>query len=308
MSALVFCAVVYLLTYYLSSLSQQLTSDKGKNGHIDTATYTEHTLVLYAFYESEERKANLQFFIDFAIKKNNSNIDYVIIANGFSCTVEIPTMYNIYVIRRENTGFDACAWKQALAKMKKEKGRYWYNYVFFLNASVRGPFLPGYAEDQNWISLFTKYLTNDIKLVGTSIFCPDPRSPNKTLHLQSMFLATDQAGLTIVEPILQCGHNKEFAINNVEMKLTQAFLKNGYNIASLLKRWQGHDFRDKAKTQEMCEHDITGKPHGDPYFHNLYFSNVDISPFEVIFFKTNRGVNDDLVKAYTKMMYEKMQN
>ncbi|CAH1777928.1 unnamed protein product, partial [Owenia fusiformis] len=308
----VFRALVYEESAQTSWFTQR-TATEGTNGHVASggtsdAAAVERILVLYAYFESPERKANLQFFLDFAIK-DTKNIDYVIIANGFTCTADIPTQDNVHVIKRENNGFDACAWKQGLEKMKREKGENWYKYVFFMNASVRGPFLPTYLADQDWTSLFTKHLSEDIKLVGTSICCPHPRYPKNKLHLQSMFLLTDLAGLRIVEPMLQCGYtDKQSVIDNVEVKLSQAFIEAGYNIASMLKRWEGHDFRDEETTRKMCKHDIKGKRYGDPYFQNLYFSNINISPFEVIFFKTNRRVNNDLVNAYTQMMYEQIKN
>ncbi|CAH1777920.1 unnamed protein product, partial [Owenia fusiformis] len=311
----VFRALVYEESAQTSWFTQR-TATKGINGHAASngtsdATAVERTLVLFAYFESPERKVNLQFFLDFAIKNDtkNTDIDYVIIANGFTCTADIPTQDNVHLIKRENTGFDACAWKQGLEKMKKEKGENWYKYVFFMNSSVRGPFLPTYVADQDWTSLFTKHLSEDIKLVGTSIYCPHPRYPTFKLHLQSMFLLTDLTGLRIVEPMLQCGYTqKKVVIINYETKLSDAFIKAGYNIASMLKRWEGHDFRDEETTRKMCKHDITATNTGDPYHQNNYYSKVNISPFEVIFFKTNRGVNNDILNAYTQMMYDRLAN
>ncbi|CAH1798198.1 unnamed protein product [Owenia fusiformis] len=267
----------------------------------------DRVLVIYAYSEIADkkqdiRKNNLQFFIDFAIngKHQSSDVDYVIVINGYTCTVDIPEYENTYVIVRENTGFDACAWKEALLQMKKLKGEYWYKFFVLLNASVRGPFIPPYANDKHWITYFTKYLNNETRLVGTSICC----SKIYPVHIQSMFLVTSISGLQILEEdVLRCYEDKQSVIDNIEIKMSQVLLKRGFNIASLLKQWEDHDFRDKKNTEEIC-HKYNKKMNGDPYYPNVYYNGIDISPFEVIFFKNNRAVNQKTHDAYTQMMLE----
>ncbi|CAH1798433.1 unnamed protein product, partial [Owenia fusiformis] len=266
----------------------------------------DRVLVIYAYTEISDwkhdiRKNNLQFFIDFAIngKHQGSDVDYVFVVNGYNNSIDIPAYNNTYVIVRENTGFDACAWKEALLQMKKLKGEYWYKFFVLLNASVRGPFIPPYANDKHWITYFTKYLNDDTKLVGTSICC----SKKHPVHLQSMFLVTSISGLRILEQdVLRCYKKKISVIENVEKKSSQVFLKRGFNIVSLLKQWEDHDFRDKNLTDEMCKKH--NKKKGDPYIPNTYYNNIDISPFEVIFFKNNKGANQKTHDAYTQMMLE----
>ncbi|CAH1778986.1 unnamed protein product [Owenia fusiformis] len=274
------------------------------------APASERILVVYAYseiaYDRYDSKSNLQFFIDFAIngKHHSYDVNYVIVVNGYNCTVNIPEQNNTYVIARPNSGFDACAWKVGLDYMRNKKGDKWYKYFVLLNASVRGPFIPPYANDKHWTTYFTKFLDSYVKLVGTSICC----SKIWPVHIQSMFLVTSQTGLALIEDLLKCGYRDKLAVTfNVEIKMSQAVLKKGFNIASLLKQWEDHDFRDKHRTDEMCSKHNT-KKNGDPYFEGAYYDGIDIHPFEVMFFKTNRGVNQRVQDIYSSMMQEWRQN
>jgi hypothetical protein len=50
-----------------------------------------------------------------------------------------------------------------------------YKYFIVLNSSLRGPFLPlSWPKSHlHWSEIFTSKLSDDIKLVGLSINCPD---------------------------------------------------------------------------------------------------------------------------------------
>jgi hypothetical protein len=106
----------------------------------------------YAYYEKDEMyKENLVYFL------NNGgildNIDYYIIING-ECTVNIPDLKNIIVIKKQNTGYDFGAWQHAIKKYMKLN---YYDYYIFLNSSIRGPIID---DNKIWLDEFLELLMN----------------------------------------------------------------------------------------------------------------------------------------------------
>ena len=116
---------------------------------------------IYAYYEkTDSYKSNLEYFLKNAIL---DNVDYYIIINGNS-TINIPSKFNIIVYKRPNIGFDFGAYSYAVSKINKI-----YDYYFFLNTSVCGPYLRN--NDKPWTSYFLDLFNKNLKtkLVGTTI-------------------------------------------------------------------------------------------------------------------------------------------
>jgi len=95
-------------------------------------------LLLYSYCEignnSELRKQNLNFFL-----KNGllDNVDYKFIISGHKLNILIPNTKNIEIIYRDNKGLDFGAYSEVLLNLNYDN----YDYFFFVNDSVRGPFL-----------------------------------------------------------------------------------------------------------------------------------------------------------------------
>ena len=173
-----------------------------------------------------------------------------------------------------------CGIKEVLARKGVR-----YKYFIFLNASVRGPFLPQYMRQRSWIQILTSCITTTEKLCGITINCL--RRYN-LLHLQSFLLTTDVAGLRVVRPLLQCHETKNDAIAHGEIAFSQAILKAGYNLASMMTYWSNHDFRNITSTMRKCK----ANPFvwaGDVMLPKRYFGMYP-NPFELMFVKTNRGL------------------
>ena len=72
-------------------------------------------LVVYAYFDEPWRAENLKFFINKVLLPEYATaqyeIDYIFVVNGFSLSVDIPQYSNVHIIKRENSGFDLCAWK-----------------------------------------------------------------------------------------------------------------------------------------------------------------------------------------------------
>ena len=224
---------------------------------------------MYAYYEkNDEYKENLIYFLQNGLLEY---VDYYIIING-ECTVDIPNLNNIKVLKRENKGFDFGAWSYCIKQLTKE-----YDYYVFLNTSVRGPYLS--EEDINnnvsWLDKFLVLFNNkDIKMVGTTIIIFNLKYYNSfynliynykeiyykdnnidiydeyLTHIQSMFFILNNEGLNY---LLSQNFFDEDRINNYndildiiinyEIRLTQLILKNNWNIGSILDIYKNIDFR-----------------------------------------------------------------
>jgi lipopolysaccharide biosynthesis protein len=259
-------------------------------------------LVCYAYHESKESRKNLNFFLKKGVSESK-NIDFIFIINGFSISIEIPKLSNIMVITRENTGYDFAAWSHALFSFDYSR----YNYFVFINSTVRGPFLPVWVpEDIHWTDYFISYLDEETKLVGTTINYYRGKP-----HVQSMVMVTDLKGLELgikhkifgPEPrVLDKGE----IVKQKEVGFSTLLLSHGYRIKSMLTAYSEVDFRiehsnkEKKVLKERYKNLMANSKHaGDPLFPKSYFG-VDIHPFEVIFFKTNRKANKDVLEKYTK--------
>ena len=246
---------------------------------------------LYAYYEKNESyKNNFEYFLNNGIL---DNVDYYIIINGDS-TVNIPQKKNIIIYNRENKGYDFGAWSYCVNKLNKI-----YDYYFFINTSVSGPYL--ISNDKPWTDYFIELFNNKIiKVVGTSIniYSLDNFN-NKKLkekykersvypHVQSMFFCIDNEYLNYLKLINffneeECNNytNINDIIYNKEFGLSLNALDNNWNINSILNELKNIDYIN-------IKSDINPTSwNGDPYFPNAYFGK-SINKNSVIFFKNNR--------------------
>lgn len=114
--------------------------------------------MLYAYAESENAKANLDYFLQ---KGLHGNADFVFILNGpTNASTSIPHLPNIRVIERANTCFDLGAIGQVLMENDLWKK---YKRLITLNASIRGPFFPIYSQ-ACWTDVFLSRITDKVKV------------------------------------------------------------------------------------------------------------------------------------------------
>ncbi len=262
------------------------------------SSYCSRTLVSYAYFEGSALNAkNLKFFLTVGVKEREDVVFIFVVKGTFSawipkglgpCSIEFPNYSNLLVVQAVNSAqchdFDSFA--IALANVDPND----YKYFVFINSSVRGPFLPSYLSGQDWVTLFTTQLTDDVKLVGTTVNC------FYRIHLQSMFLVTDIVGLSHFYNRFRCYETKTQMIFEGEVMISQDLLAAGFNIKPMMLAYKDVDFRKLSPDDPMCfpNHD----KFQDPYHEDAYFG-VSISPVEVVFFKTNRNVTVDLLERYT---------
>lgn len=251
---------------------------------------------IYAYYEKDELyKSNFDYFLKNGIF---NHIDYYIIING-ECTIDIPKNLNIIIFKRPNIGYDFGAYSYAISKLTIE-----YDYYFFLNTSVCGPYFKNNNKSKDWSTFFLDLFNNDLntKLVGTTInIFPNKIFENYNLdklygnkkfysHVQTMFFGLDKESLKYLKSINffnedECNNIKNIneIIAKKEFGLSQHILNNGWNINSILPKYRNLDYR-------MLKSNINkSSKYGDVYYKNAYFGK-SIDKYDVIFYKNNRNI------------------
>ncbi|KAL1858187.1 hypothetical protein Daus18300_010069 [Diaporthe australafricana] len=277
---------------------------------------SDRPLITYVYSESEEARRNLKFFIAHGL---HAAADFVFIFNGETDADSLlPDLPEIRTVRRDNTCYDLGSHGEVLLK-----DDLWRRYSRFIlmNASVRGPFLPTWADGLCWTERLLSKITYDVKLVGTSLNCwPTP-------HVQSMVWATDSEGLSLLlhppptsprhdewmetlfshaddfprpadykpsspnwveKGLSQCFANRQEAVQG-EIAATGIILGAGKKVDTLLTQYQTSQ-----------EHNVTAfcEPLGawDPQSEGNY-GGGSIHPFETMFIKTNRGLSPKLIES-----------
>jgi hypothetical protein len=260
---------------------------------------------IYAYYEKNNLyKENFIYFLKNGILEN---VDYYIIINDI-CTIDIPHKENIIIYTRKNKGYDFGAFSYAVNKINKKNKK--YDYYFFLNTSVCGPYLEN--NNKEWIYYFLDLFNKDVKIVGTSIniFTHNyfekynlTKLYNKTkpfTHIQTMFFCIDSEYYNYLNSInffnedeVNNAINISYIVAYKEFGLSQIALNNNWNINCILSKYKNIDYRTLNK-------DINNYSfNGDPYYEKSYFGN-DINKYEVIFYKNNRYTRPDKLKLFMK--------
>ena len=235
-------------------------------------------LVLFNYYETNNSKINLNFFIENGIFISNIVTFIIIIKDKLS--VNIPKFKNVIVKKTSNQGYDFGGWSDGLKLFNLNN----YDRFIFLNDTVRGPFLPSYLNKEDWVKYFTRFLNSKIKLTGSTINCTKSIKI-KNDHIQSMSFATDKIGLNLL--IKNNIFNKKLCqdifnqskwnfITQFEVRMSEIIMNEGYEIKSL------QFFKQKGDIQ---------------YINN--YKGTTVNPLEIMFIKTNR-INDRILKNYTK--------
>lgn len=257
--------------------------------------YSKKSLVVYTYFASPSSDYNLDFFSKHAITES-VNVDYIIVINcdgPHTCVIPLPSLPNLKIIYRDNIGFDFGGHKAALDSLNKK-----YDYYFFMNSGVIGPFLSDAHTGCHWTELFIKKITDKVKLVGTSIFCESEALDGSGPRVETFCFMTDHVGLTLLLKEATVFYNNETkydAVKNGELGMTQCILKHGYTIDCMLDRYQGIDWLDKANWSMNNNRYPSRK--------NDYFGG-SINPFEVVFHKwfwanpKDSDVAIDVVHAY----------
>lgn len=274
---------------------------KGDSTRDGSSLNRSRSLVIFHFFEKDATYvANLAHFLLFGYSRDT---DYVIVVAG-EHTVQLPSRQNIRYIHTENGNSDYGGYCSVMESLGGEVLN--YDFIYFVNSSVRGPFLPSYIG-KDWKTIFSERLTGDVGLVGSTIniLAPDSgytlkyqakyqgRAPYS--HVQTMAYAMPRRSLA---HLLDAGFfsqrevlDKHEVIIEYEVRLSQLILSAGWNISALLPEYRAIDYREQHAEINPHAYHVS---RGDPNFRFAYFGRT-MHPFEVVFIKTNRQL---LTEAY----------
>lgn len=133
----------------------ETTLTTGSDDAVDTP---DRPLILYAYFETPNARRNLEFFLAHAV---HGAADFIFVLNGETDAASLlPKEPNIHYVSRANACYDLGAFAEVLTKDDMYKR---YKRFILLNASVRGPFLPMWA-DGCWSDMYLNKITEDVKV------------------------------------------------------------------------------------------------------------------------------------------------
>lgn len=265
-------------------------------------------LVLYHYFEKDlSYRDNLCHFFTFGIEPY---ADYLIIISG-AHTLELPAMANVKYAFTEPKRSDFGGYAQVINDGLNLEP---YEYVFFINSSVRGPYISA-NQNQTWLDIFLDQLRferDDVGIVGTTI-CTLDQNFRHSINYQKRFggnplfshVQTMAYGLpnSVLKKLIESGfyqeerdNTKSLAIESYEIHLSQLVLQQGKNLRCLLPEFNQIDYR-KPHLNPNSTSTI-----GDPNEVLGYFGR-SVHPYEVLFIKTNRHLyTEDYLARLTYSM------
>lgn len=250
---------------------------------------TKNLLIYHYFEKDVSYRDNLLHFLAFGLAPA---CDYVFIMSG-PHSIDLPTLANARYVFTEAKRSDFGGYAHVINEGLDLAP---YEYVFFINSSVRGPFVPPFSK-QAWYSYFLYQLQDGVGIVGSSICILKEYFRHSIAyqgrfgghppysHVQTMAYAMPRI---VLQKLIADGFYKEdrdstksLAIENYEIHLSQLILQQGKNLRCLLPEFNGIDYR-KPHSNPNPTSTI-----GDPNEALGYFGR-SVHPYEVLFVKTNR--------------------
>ena len=276
--------IFIIIIFFITNIFCKKYNNYKNNKLLENFSKDNKYCCIYAYYEKDYiYKGNFIYFLKNGILEN---VDYYIVING-ECTVNIPKKKNIIIYKRENKGYDFGAFSFLIKKLIKK-----YDFYFFLNTSVRGPYLKD--NNKKWIYYFLDLFNKDVKIVGTTInifrynyvggyVLPEIYNKKKPFtHVQSMFFCIDKEYFNYLNKInffnedeLNNAPNLEYVIAYKEIGLSHFALINNWNINSVLSKYKDMDYR-------IINKDNTSKNKIDEY--------------EIIFYKNKIKTSKNIIK------------
>ena len=151
------------IIYYLSFADLIQYSKLGVSGHLSrpltSSGISNRPLILYSYFEAKGARTNLEFFIRHGL---HAQADFVFILNGENDAEKIiPTEPNIRYVKRENKCYDLGSYAEILQKDGLYKK---YKEFILMNASLRGPFVPYWADGCR-SDMYLSKVTDEVKVI-----------------------------------------------------------------------------------------------------------------------------------------------
>lgn len=176
-----------------------------------------HLVVVYSYFLNEtileEDTKNLNFFLKLGVYQNVSSVDYIFLVASekpeeraeqskelFSL---VSNAYNVHIKQIDNSGiYDLCNYLRLISSPEFDELTQKKNttHVFFINATLRGPFMPLYVAPEPWWNPFLRQMAASphTVLVGSYMSC------ELRPHIQTMNLFMDLRGISIAKSHWNC--------------------------------------------------------------------------------------------------------
>lgn len=263
------------------------------------------TALIYHYFERDETyRDNFIFFLSRAW---SPDIEMFILVAGRH-SVDLPERSNIHYFSTPNFGHDFGSYCFLVEAGVLNN----YDRLIFVNCSVRGPFLPPYAACMPWTAPFLQLLEGDVHLCGATInILHDDRLPHQLFkarypgvtppfsHVQSSVHAMTAECFSFLRDGGLYNNrrtmDKNSAIVEFEIAMSQRVRAHGWNIACLLPPYNAIDYR-----RPHCDVNPATTT-GHPQARGAYFG-LSPHPYELVFVKTNWGVLDPKALAFHSLM------
>lgn len=197
---------------------------------------------------------------------------------------EMFTATNVQVMWLVNGFYDLCTYKRAITDTWFLRLSASISLYFFLNATVRGPFMPFYARQVPWWEPFLLLLDDTTSMVGPYLNC------EVAPHIQTLAFLLDREGLEVAKrtwfcPSSEVRHSEAARarwIAKTEVGLSRNLVAAGRSFSTLLASHLGVDGA-RLKSDESCNL-------RNPTFYHNYFGTYP-NPYEVIFFKCGGDIS-----------------
>ena len=113
-------------------------------------------LISYVYYEKQNTKKNLEFFLEYGLK---DHMTMIINVKSAEINIDVSQYKNVILYLSENTGFDFGGHRDNLSKVNFNN----YNYFVLMNDICMGPFY----KEGNWYDQFIEKLNDETNIVGT---------------------------------------------------------------------------------------------------------------------------------------------
>jgi hypothetical protein len=244
---------------------------------------------------------NLYFFL---LKNSAVNASFLFIIKGNKKRLYINRKQYTYIFVNHLDNYDIGGYSLGILLTQT----YNYDYFIFLNSSALGPIEKKNGE---WVSKLKSLMTDEVGIAGSSIFIMDKNIfeqiklpsymifPFSSVQTYSFILTKNSLNLCINKGFFKLKvQNKSELIMNFEIGISQFLIKNNYNLACALNGYD-LDYRTPHNNPNSFARN------GDPIYKNAYYGKT-VSPFEIIFLKTNRKIIGTFEKTY--LINEQIRN
>lgn len=247
------------------------------------------TAILYHYFEKDDSyRDNLDFFLQVGTR---IDADFLFIISG-ECSLALPSADNYKYLRVPNGNLDYGGYRLALNFIDLTR----YDAVFFLNSTLRGPFIPSWFGG-SWTDIFLSQLKDPFALVGITqnFLTPDSQAfslaqeafgyTESLHHVQSFGFVISAK---VLEQVMQTGFfgiethmSKTRVIVEFELGLSVAVRNLGYGITSIVN--------PTLHSDDISPYENAFAKSGDTFYDKAYFGRT-LHPFETVFTKTNRNL------------------